>query len=524
MRYFNFILIILFSLTHSKPLVAQRLWVHKCLTCVSDQQDFLTDKDDNIYVLAGHFFNTTYPSYTDIVKISKNGVERWNKQLSLNTRDYVITKAIIDSNFLIAVGSTFADTNKFFIAKVNLNTGQTVSFTTMPITRLEHGSQFFIAKDQLGNYNIKYDTVDSVFTSFYRFVLLKFDRNLQFIKRYNEPKRNQEFTVSGLFTKDGSFVYARAGYPNSFMVKLKPNWVDTAWILKFPYTYSCGLGAQNMIETDENHLFYLFQENLKTKIVKIVPQGDSASVAWTRQTDIKAGRILYNNKFRRFYIAGEYTNTNSQVVTLAAELNPVNSNIIWSEALRTTDSANIAFRNAALSNDGELFLAGGAYEIAGRSSLHIHWAFGYYKNHHLTRLGSYTGSGSTDVNETAGPIAFLSDNTVIINGSAYERDPINSRTTLAYAYPFTTAIKEIQQKINWQISPNPAHEQITINIPELTSVFQMQIVDGLGKIVLNSLLDKTMTTVSTHNLPAGIYVIKIIDSNHHVDYKKLILY
>jgi hypothetical protein len=63
-----------------------------------------------------------------------------------------------------------------------------------------------------------------------------------------------------------------------------------------------------------------------------------------------------------------------------------------------------------------------------------------------------------------------------------------------------------------RVYPNPAKQFITIEIPASLMEAKYVVVDQVGKIVLAGTLVTLRTTLATHDLPAGVYVIRLGDA------------
>jgi hypothetical protein len=62
-----------------------------------------------------------------------------------------------------------------------------------------------------------------------------------------------------------------------------------------------------------------------------------------------------------------------------------------------------------------------------------------------------------------------------------------------------------------QVFPNPAHDRLSIVLPENDVITNLNIIDGTGRTVLNKTLDtnnKTLTIDIPDNLTTGVYLIK----------------
>jgi len=70
------------------------------------------------------------------------------------------------------------------------------------------------------------------------------------------------------------------------------------------------------------------------------------------------------------------------------------------------------------------------------------------------------------------------------------------------------------------IYPNPAHNNVTIYLPEPTATGNVQLMDAVGQVLIEESIKNT-TSLDIQQLPAGVYIIKV-DYDHQSLYKKLI--
>jgi Secretion system C-terminal sorting domain len=526
MHYFKNTILLIAFLGVNNLLMAQRLWTHKCINdCFGEPLSLIVDGLDNSYVLANHDYNGSRTT-SDIIKISKNGLQQWQKQLSLNATNYLIKNAILDSTHLVVVGYILEDIpEKLFIAKVLLSTGSTVAFSTLPIKIDEPvGATFVLSKDQNNNYNFHYTIRDKIARSNYHLALSRYDRNLT-LKKYIVNQDIEIVTAGeGSFTKDGSFIYHSEG---SRLIKTTPDWTANSWSLPFVYPNDNGLSnvySKKIIEADNGIFYYLANGAIgggeaKSTIVKIIPYLDSVKIAWVNGTT-KGGLLLYDKNSKRLYTTGSYENLGF-ARTLTTELNLETGNIIWSDLISQTDSAFVSVSSAALDKGGKLFIVGVVLQRSGGTD----YSFGYYNNQRFVRLDTYAGNCGIGVgqNESASELNFLSNNTLIVSGSACESLRVNTPTTLAYASPYRVGIQAVGSVLDWKLYPNPTKESITINLSNSTGKTKVQIINVLGHAVVECFVENAKTTIPINHLPTGNYIVKITNYNQISAYKKLIL-
>lgn len=84
-------------------------------------------------------------------------------------------------------------------------------------------------------------------------------------------------------------------------------------------------------------------------------------------------------------------------------------------------------------------------------------------------------------------------------------------------------LSDVQLSLGWTFYPNPASEQLTVEIisGNLDNEYDLLVFDGLGKIVLQEQMQSTSTTLDIRDLPAGIYSVKI-SGNSTTEVKRFI--
>ena len=71
----------------------------------------------------------------------------------------------------------------------------------------------------------------------------------------------------------------------------------------------------------------------------------------------------------------------------------------------------------------------------------------------------------------------------------------------------------------FSIFPNPNNGQFTIKTENLTTATEVEIYDGLGKLVLKNEMKNPSTTIDISNQPKGIYLLKMVNGNNVVTQK-----
>lgn len=63
--------------------------------------------------------------------------------------------------------------------------------------------------------------------------------------------------------------------------------------------------------------------------------------------------------------------------------------------------------------------------------------------------------------------------------------------------------------LDFQIFPTPAHEQITLAIPELKGTFALHLIDAAGRVVYQTAINATRTTIDISALCKGVYLTRL---------------
>lgn len=117
---------------------------------------------------------------------------------------------------------------------------------------------------------------------------------------------------------------------------------------------------------------------------------------------------------------------------------------------------------------------------------------------------------------TKGQVDFMYS--VIVNN----RSELPDTTNDGGSNPDTTSIEKFS-KSDLSIYPNPAKDNLTVDISKLKEVTRLQLMDITGKMIWNSeyLLDKNTThlNVSTKGFSRGIYFLNAISKNSFVTHK-----
>ncbi|MBX7206492.1 MAG: T9SS type A sorting domain-containing protein [Bacteroidia bacterium] len=74
------------------------------------------------------------------------------------------------------------------------------------------------------------------------------------------------------------------------------------------------------------------------------------------------------------------------------------------------------------------------------------------------------------------------------------------------------------------IYPNPANEEITINTENWSEIKNIQLINAIGVTVLEEVLTGNLTSLSTRQIPTGMYILKVSDKSGRNSSSKLIIY
>jgi len=85
-----------------------------------------------------------------------------------------------------------------------------------------------------------------------------------------------------------------------------------------------------------------------------------------------------------------------------------------------------------------------------------------------------------------------------------------------------TGINEPTANSALTVYPNPFSTSLTVKMDDKLSISELQIFNVLGDVVMDRVLSEQTTTVSTSNLPSGVYFYKVIAENKVIQSGKLI--
>ncbi|MBK8242341.1 MAG: T9SS type A sorting domain-containing protein [Saprospiraceae bacterium] len=137
----------------------------------------------------------------------------------------------------------------------------------------------------------------------------------------------------------------------------------------------------------------------------------------------------------------------------------------------------------------------------------------YSQNGFVTLGGNTSGNGGT-LSYSVGQLVYKSQTG--FNGN------INQGVQQPYEI-FTVAIAEEFLDISVSIFPNPTLDMLIININDVDSkTLNYQLYDIQGKLLIRHNIFKNQTKITTENLPASTYVLKINSENKPIQSFKII--
>lgn len=107
-------------------------------------------------------------------------------------------------------------------------------------------------------------------------------------------------------------------------------------------------------------------------------------------------------------------------------------------------------------------------------------------------------------------IALQADDKIILAGYSYGGG--GSEFEVARFLNDDTAGIESLQNLEFRLYPNPANEQITVELSDVSSTYQLEIFDVLGKKVYASEIQKT-GNIDVSALAQGTYLLKLNSEN-----------
>lgn len=105
-------------------------------------------------------------------------------------------------------------------------------------------------------------------------------------------------------------------------------------------------------------------------------------------------------------------------------------------------------------------------------------------------------------------VALQADEKIILAGDFYTFSGMESEFVVARFLNDGTAATEDFQNADFRLYPNPAREQLTIEMTDASATYQLEIIDMLGKKVYNTQIQNT-GQVDVSNLSSGTYLMKL---------------
>lgn len=128
------------------------------------------------------------------------------------------------------------------------------------------------------------------------------------------------------------------------------------------------------------------------------------------------------------------------------------------------------------------------------------------------RADHYTGSGNSFGHQWNGLDYMLLHNLqLIVDPNKWSVEEIED----------TTGVPELQA-LRTSIYPNPANDYIVIELEGQLNV-KLELVTIAGKVLLSRTITQASTKLSTEGLPAGVYLVKILDNKGAQTFTRLIL-
>ena len=90
----------------------------------------------------------------------------------------------------------------------------------------------------------------------------------------------------------------------------------------------------------------------------------------------------------------------------------------------------------------------------------------------------------------------------------------------------SVGFEEQAKKLKYDIPvyPNPAHNELTINLNGLTGNFELKIIDLAGKTILTKrICSGSEVHLNISSIPTGFYLIKLQDKRTEIIYNKKVI-
>lgn len=121
----------------------------------------------------------------------------------------------------------------------------------------------------------------------------------------------------------------------------------------------------------------------------------------------------------------------------------------------------------------------------------------------ITTTGAATYTWSTGSNSTSIVVSPTTTTSYSVNG---QNGSCSGNASLSIVVDPCTGIKENKSEVHFLIYPNPSNEIVNVNVEKISG---LQIIDMLGKIVLETKLQNLNNTINISHLSNGVYYFKL---------------
>jgi Secretion system C-terminal sorting domain len=110
-----------------------------------------------------------------------------------------------------------------------------------------------------------------------------------------------------------------------------------------------------------------------------------------------------------------------------------------------------------------------------------------------------------------------------VNNSVPPLDTFQLCSAIGSGCPSFTAVTLMEDKINWRLHPNPAHEYVILETDENYAGKRLEITDITGRVISSLLITNSEFRISTANFEPGVYLILIKDTDSNKTSRKLVI-
>ena len=123
----------------------------------------------------------------------------------------------------------------------------------------------------------------------------------------------------------------------------------------------------------------------------------------------------------------------------------------------------------------------------------------------LSTSSSGTGSGAISITVLQNTSTSLRTGTIDVSGQ-----------TLTIIQPAAnTGTNELKNNL-FSIYPNPANDQITIEAKQEMMGKKYEIIDNLGRIIIEGKINNSSTTIQLENVAAGVYFFRVNEEGYNL--------